>query len=274
MDKVDIRKVFKEKSPAIARMLPGFIYSYLERIIHQDYINWFLEKYGHLYGQDFAEAAIKEFQVKVILRGEENLPEKGRFIFAGNHPLGGFDGLMLFYYVSKKYPKAIFLVNDILMNIRNLEEIFIPINKHGSQSRESFIRVEEMYKSDVQILTYPSGFVSRRIRGVIQDLEWQKNFVVKSIQHQRDIIPVHTSGRNTSFFYNLGNFRKFLGIKWNLEMLYLVDETYRHRNKTITITFGKPVPYTTFDKSRTNKEWAAYIRSIVYSLPSEDQGVS
>ena len=270
MEKVDVRKVFREKSPGIARMLPGFIYKYLERIVHQDYINWFLSKYGHLYGLDFAEAVLKEFNVTVELRGEENLPETGRFIFASNHPLGGFDGLMLIYYISKRYPKAIFLVNDILMNIRNLEDLFIPINKHGAQSRESFILIEEMYRSDVQVLTCPSGFVSRRIDGIIQDLEWQKNFIVKAIQYQRDIIPVHISGRNTNFFYNLANIRKFLGIRWNLEMLYLVDETYRHRNKTLRITFGKPLPYTIFDKSRTSKEWASYVRGLVYSLPVDE----
>jgi 1-acyl-sn-glycerol-3-phosphate acyltransferase len=274
MEKVDIRKVFRDKSPAIARWLPGFIFRYLERIVHQDYINWFLEKYGHLYGIDFVNAVITEFQVNVELRGEENLPETGRFIFAGNHPLGGFDGLMLIHYVSKKYSKAIFLVNDILMNIRNMEELFVPVNKHGSQSRENFMRIEEMCLSDVQILTFPSGFVSRRIGGKIQDLEWQKNFIVKAVQHRRDVIPVHTSGRNTSFFYNLANIRKFLGIRWNLEMLYLVDETYRHRNQTLTITFGKPLPYTTFDKSLTYKEWAHHVRGLVYSLPSGNSGTS
>ena len=274
MEKVDVRKVFREKSPRIARFIPGFIYRYLEKIVHQDYINWFLEKYGDRRGLGFAEAAITEFNVDVKLKGEENLPAEGRFIFASNHPLGGFDGLMLIYYVSKRYPKAIFLVNDILMNIRNLEDLFVPINKHGSQSRENFMQVEKMYRSDVQVLTFPSGYVSRRIGGVIQDLEWKKSFIAKAIQHQRYVVPVHISGRNTDFFYNLANIRKFFRIKWNLEMLYLVDETYRHRNKTIHITFGKPVSYTTFDKSRTLMEWANHIRELAYSLPSDSMDAS
>ncbi len=274
MERVDVRKVFREKNPSMARLIPGFIYRYLEKIIHQDYVNWFIEEYGDLYGLDWAHAAIREFKINLNIKGEDNLPADGRFIFASNHPLGGFDGLLLISTVRKHYPRAVFLVNDILMNLRNMEELFIPINKHGDQSRESVRLIEEMYQSDHQILTFPSGYVSRRIKGVIQDLEWQKSFIAKAIQHQRDIIPVHISGRNTNFFYHLGSIRKFLRIKANLEMFYLVDETIKHRNKTIEITFGKPLVYPHFDKSRTHKQWAAFIREMVYSLPLKQQNAT
>ena len=271
MEEVDVRKVFREKNPRMARLIPGFVFRYLEKIVHQDFINWFIREYNHLYGLDWVNAGIREFNVSLRVKGEENLPQKGRFIFASNHPLGGFDGLLLITTVSRFYTGAIFLVNDILMNLRNLEEVFVPINKHGSQSRESVLIIEEMYRSDRQILTFPSGYVSRRIKGVIQDLEWQKSFIAKAIQHKRDIIPVHVSGRNSNFFYRLGSVRKSLGIKANLEMFYLVDETMKHKDKTIEITFGKPVPYSFFDKSRTHKEWAAYMREMVYSLPLEKE---
>ena len=271
METVDVRKVFREKNPGMARLIPGFVFRYLEKIVHQDYVNWFLKEYENEYGMDWGHAAIREFNVNLIVKGEDNLPPVGRFIFASNHPLGGFDGLLLITTVGRHYSRAIFLVNDILMNLRNLEELFVPVNKHGGQSRDSVRMIEEMYQSDRQILTFPSGYVSRRIRGVIQDLEWQKSFIAKAVQHQRDIIPVHISGRNTNFFYRLGSIRKFLGIRANLEMFYLVDETLKHRSKTIEINFGKPVPYSFFDKSRTHKQWAAYMREMVYSLPLKQQ---
>lgn len=266
MEKVDIRAVFRDKNPRMARLIPGFIYRYLEKIVHQDYINWFLGKYGNLTGLDFAEAAIREFNVSLTISGKENLPESGRFIFASNHPLGGFDGLLLIRTVREYYPRAVFLVNDILMNIRNLGELFVPINKHGGQSRDSVRLIEEMYASDTQILTFPSGYVSRRFGGRVQDLEWQKSFIAKAIRHQRDIIPVHISGRNSKFFYGLGSVRKFLGIRANLEMFYLVNETFKHKDKSIRISFGKPVPHTSLDSSKTHKEWADQIRSMAYSL--------
>lgn len=271
IEKIDIRKVFHEKNPGIARILPGFIYRYLERILHQEWFNGFLERHGHKEGLEFIESAFQEFNVKMVVRGEENLPDAGKFLFVANHPLGGFDGIMLIYLLRKHYPKVIVLVNDILMNIRILEEFFIPVNKFGGQARDNVRLIDQTYRSEAQILTFPSGFVSRRIKRVVQDLEWQKSFIVKAVQHQRDVIPIHVSGRNTMRFYRIANIRKFFRINWNLEIFFLPDESYRHRNKTFTFTIGKPVPYTTFDRTCKPREWAARVRDLVYRLPEEEE---
>lgn len=267
IQKINIRKVFRDKNPTMARLLPGFVYRYLERILHQDFLNGFLDRHGHKDGVGFLEATFQEFNVKMTVAGEENFPDKGRFIFVSNHPLGGFDGNMLIYLLRKHYPKVIVLVNDILMNMKNLEEFFVPVNKHGGQARENVRLIEETYRSESQVITFPSGMVSRKIKGVIQDLEWQKNFVVKAVQYQRDVIPVHISGRNTNRFYRIANIRKFFGIKWNLEMFFLPDESYRHRNRHFTFTIGEPIPYSTFDRSMKPIEWAAKVRELVYRLP-------
>jgi putative hemolysin len=268
--RINIRKVFREKNPTMAKMVPGFIYRYIERIVHQDFVNSFLERQGHKKGVDFIHALIEEFNVKLNIRGGENIPDTGRFIFASNHPLGGFDGIILIEIVSRKYPEIKFLANDILLNMEPLADYLVAINKHGGQSRELIKELDKIYQSDIQVLTFPSGFVSRKIKGVVQDLPWQKSFIGKAIQYKRDIIPVHFSGRNTNFFYNLANLRKFLRIKWNIEMFYLVNESYKHRNKIITITIGKPIPYQQFDNSKTSHEWASEIRSLVYSLPADN----
>jgi len=273
IQKFDIKKVFYEKSPRVARLMPGFIYAYLKRILHQDFVNDYLERHGDKMGIDFMEAAYEEFNVNMKIQGENNLPESGRFLFVANHPLGGFDGNMLIYIIRKHYPRVVFLVNDILMNLKNMDEFFIPINKHGGQSRESVKQLDEAYRSDMQIISFPSGMVSRKLKGKIQDLAWQKNFIIKAKQYQRDVIPVHISGRNSNFFYRLANIRKILGIKWNLEMLYLIDETYNHQNKTFTFTIGKPIPYSDFDRRHTPIEWAAKVREVVYRLP-ENKDVS
>ena len=267
IQKFDIKTVFYEKSPRVAGLMPGFIYAYLKRILHQDFINDYLGRHGDKMGLDFMEAAYQEFNVDMKIQGEENLPESGRSLFVANHPLGGFDGNMLIYIIRKHYPRVVFLVNDILMNLKNMDEFFIPINKHGGQSRESVKQLDEAYRSGIQIISFPSGMVSRKLKGKIQDLVWQKNFIIKAKQYQRDVIPVHVSGRNSNFFYRLANIRKILGIKWNLEMLYLIDETYKHQNKTFTFTIGKPIPYSDFDSRHTPIDWAAMVREVVYSLP-------
>lgn len=263
---IDIKSVFSKKSPRFARFIPGFIFRYLKRIIHEEDVNSFLEKYGDRYNLDFIEAAIKDFNVTIRIEGAEILNQDGRFIFVANHPLGGFDGLVLMKILSEYYEGYKFLVNDILMNLVNIQDLFVPINKHGKQGVEAAKKIEEAYSSDNQILTFPAGLVSRKIKGQIVDLPWQKNFIMKAIKYKRDVIPVHISGRNTAFFYRLANLRKFFGIKANIEMLYLADETFKHRNKELVVKFGKPISWKTFDKSRRPLEWAKWVKEQVYAL--------
>jgi len=263
---IDLKKVFKDKNPRLAPYIPGFIYNYLNRVLHLKEINNFLALHGSKIGLAFTEEVIKEYNVTASLKGEENLPEKGKFIFVSNHPLGGFDGILLLTILGRRYDDVRSLSNDILMNFENLKPLFVPINKHGSMTQESLRILDEAMESEMQILTFPSGLVSRKIKGRIIDPPWKKSFISKAVQHKRDIIPIHVSGRCTDFFYGLSNFRKFLGIKANIEMFYLSDETHKQRNNHITITFGPLISYKTFDKSKKTEDWAILMQKYVYSL--------
>jgi len=190
----------------------------------------------------------------------------GRFIIASNHPLGGLDGMALMQAVGRVRKDLVFPVNDILMNVPGLQPLFIPINKHGKNTDNARI-IDETFASDKIVLYFPAGLVSRKQKGgVIRDLEWKKTFISKARRYHRDVVPVHISGKNSDFFYNLSNWRRRLGIKANLEMLYLVDEMVKQKDKPIRITFGRPIPWQTFDKSRTDSEWAAWVKERVYEM--------
>jgi len=266
---INIKEMFLEKNPKLAKKIPGFVYRYINRILHIDEINKLLADHGHELGIEFAGSMVKDFNVQETINGIENIPASGRFIFASNHPLGGFDALLILCNIDRLLGQPITLVNDVLMNLTPLKPIFIPLNKYGGHNKDVIRQLHEAYSSDKQILIFPCGFASRRKKGVIQDPEWKKHFIVKSIAYQRDVSPVHVSGRNSNFFYNLANFRTFCRIKWNLETFYLADETFRHKNQKFTITFGKPIPYSHFDKSKTNEQWAAEVRDLVYKLPNQ-----
>lgn len=264
---IDMKEVIASKSPGLAKMIPGFVYRYIKRIMHIDFINDLLKRYGHLRGIDFINQVVTEFNVKEHLHGLENIPESGRYIFASNHPLGGFDGMLLLKTVDERLGKPRFLSNDILMNIPQLKSLFVPVNKHGGHSREVAEILRDTYNSDAQILIFPSGLASRKIKGKVVDLEWKKHFITKSVQYKRDVIPVFVGGRNSDRFYRLASLRKFFRIKWNLEMFFLPDETMRHRNTDVHIYFGKPIPYASFDRSKTHREWATVVKEKVYQLP-------
>ncbi len=264
---IDIDKILREKTPKYYKYIPGFLISYLKKIIHQDEINPFLAESKDKFGVDFLEACMGFLDAEVIIKGEENLPKDGLCTFVSNHPLGGQDGVALGYVLGKHYKGRVkYLVNDLLMNLQGLAPLCIPINKTGKQSKDFPRMVEAGFGSDDHLIMFPAGLCSRRQNGVIRDLEWKKTFVVKSVQSQRDVVPIHFGGRNSDSFYNLANTCKALGIKFNIAMLYLVDEMFKNRSKTFTITIGKPIPWQTFDKSKTPAQWADYVKDIVYKL--------
>ncbi len=265
---IDVGKVIERKSPSLRKRLPGFIISYLRHIIHEDELNEFLRLYGHLEGVPFIAGAMEFMHTNIQVVGLENIPDSGKAIVASNHPLGGLDGLALMLTVAKRRPDIIFPVNDILMNVKNLEPLFIPINKHGSNT-ENIRIINDTFASDKIVCYFPAGLVSRKNKGIIKDLEWHPTFITKAKRFQRDIIPTHISGRNTNFFYNLAKIRKLLHIKTNIEMLYLVDEFHKQKDKTITITFGKPVSYKVFDHRHTKQEWASRMRDFIYLLEGD-----
>ena len=264
---LDVNEVIAAKSPLLHKLLPGFVIRYFEKLVRQKELNYYLITYGHLIGVDFIEAVLKDMNTKLELRGLENIPEKGKCLIASNHPLGGLDGLALMLAVSRVRKDILFPVNDILLNIKTLEVLFIPINKLGSNAQNIQI-LNDTFASEKLICYFPFGLVSRKKNGKIMDLEWKTTFLTKARKFERDIIPTHISGRNTNFFYNLANIRKKLGIKANLEMMFLPDELVKQSDQTLTITFGKPVPYQFFDKRHSVAEWAELMRQYVYLIGS------
>jgi len=269
---IDVEALFASKNPRLLKFTPGFVIRYLKRITHQDAINGYIYRHRDKTGLPFVEAILKEFGVRTevvskvplssLIRNDE------RYIVAANHPLGGLDGMALIDVVGRVRPDIVFPVNDLLMNVPGLRPLFIPINKHGRNTENARI-IEETFASGRTILYFPAGLCSRKQKdGSICDLEWKRTFITRSRRYRRDIIPVYISGRNSNWFYNLANWRKRVGIKANIEMLYLVDEMIRQKDQTIRIIFGEVIPFTTFDKSRSEDEWAAWVKNVVYGMKS------
>ncbi len=263
---LDLDSVVAAKFPD--KKIPRWIMSWLKRFIHQDFINAYLAK-GYD-GVEFCAHTAEYLDVKVDVEGLENLedlPQDALATFASNHPLGGIDGLTLAGIIGRKYDNRIrILVNDFLMHVKPLASLCIPINKTGAQSRDLPAKVKEIYNSDCQVLVFPAGLCSRKIDGKIQDIPWSKNFVKMSVQTGRWIVPVHFIGKNSKRFYNVASLCKKLKLKFNFAMLFLPDEMYRAQHGTFKVIFGKPLPPSTFDGSKTAAEWAQWLREHVYQL--------
>ena len=266
--KVDVKKVIASKSPGLAKVGP--LVRYLRRTVHEDEINRILEKYEELPTVEFIRGALKEMGITYELIGIEKLDPEGRYIFASNHPFGGLDGLMLAEKVSAYFGDVKVVVNDLLMNLDPLKDIFIPVNKHGRQSAEYSKLYNDAFASDVPVITFPAGLVSRRKKGVVSDLEWKPNFVKQAIATQRDVVPVFFDGRLSNFFYRLANFRTGLGIKGNIEMLYLPDEMFKQGGSHFYIVIGDPIPWKELDDGQPPRQHARRIRELAYKLKKTD----
>ena len=267
---LDVDQILQSKAGNKAKYIPRFVVNYLKKILHQDELNIYLQTTVGKVGVPFLKDSVEFLDMTLKVNGLENLSEKNEkkwYTFVSNHPLGGQDGVALGYILGTRYEGKIkYLVNDLLMNLKELAPLFIPINKTGSQSKDFPRMVEAAFASDNHILMFPAGLCSRRQNGIIKDLPWKKTFITKSVEHQRDVVPIHFEGRNSNFFYNLATICKLFGLKFNLAMVYLVDEMFKNKHKTFNISIGKPIPWQTFDKSRTPAQWAEYVKEIVYEL--------
>ena len=267
---VDIEKVLRDKMGSKSRWVPSPVVKWLKNLIHEDWLNQFLWDNRDVKGTPWLEACVKYVDMHVEVKGLENLPPKddGRlYTFVSNHPLGGIDGVTLGSILGRQYDDGFrYLVNDLLMNLPGLAPLCIPINKTGSQSRNFPAMVEAGFKSDNHILMFPAGLCSRKKGGEIHDLPWKKTFITKSVQTQRDVVPIHFGGQNSEKFYRIANIGDRLKLKFTIATLWLVDEMYKNRGKTFPVTIGKPIPWQTFDKSKTPAEWAQYVQDVVYKL--------
>lgn len=267
---INLDEVLKGKMGKKARYVPRFLVSYLKRIIHQDDINAFLWRHRDLVGTPWLEQCMHHLDMSLEVVGRENLPAKddGKlYTFVSNHPLGGIDGIAIGSVIGRQYDDRFrYLVNDLLMNLPGLAPLCIPINKTGGQSRNFPAMVEAGFKSDNHILMFPAGLCSRRTNGVIRDLTWKKTFITKSVETHRDVVPIRFSGENSNFFYRLANFSDKYIKKVNIAMLYLPDEMYKNAHRTFRVTIGKPIPWETFDKTKTPMEWAKFVKEKVYEL--------
>lgn len=263
---IDIRRLIASKNPRLLKWLPGFLVRYLERILHQDDINQFLTDHPTEKNQDFCAAVIRYFNITIEIQGIENIPKEGGVTLAINHPLGGMDAIALVHALRDHRTDLKFIVNDLLLNLEGLKEMFVGVNKHGKNNEGVHRSIDDLFASDQAVCIFPAGLVSRKVDGKVRDLEWKKTFVMLSKRNDRTIVPIYIDGKLSNFFYRLSNFRKKLGIKANIEMLYLADELFKQRNVTMKFVIGKPILPAELDDSKSYRAWAKDIRERVYSL--------
>ena len=265
---IDVEAVVRNKVPKYYPKVPKWVFRFVAWLICQKEMNHVITTLKDDYGADFADKMAKMLNVTYDVRGMENIPETGRFVFVSNHPLGAFDGISYIKIFGSKYPKFKVIVNDMLMYIHNLRPVFLPVNTLGAQKRGDMKAIDEAYNDpEMQLLSFPAGFCSRWMQRKIQDVPWKKSVITQAVESQRDIIPLYFDGRNSISFYAVEWLRRVCGMKFNIGLILLPWQMMKTaRNKHFTITVGMPISWQTFDKSKTPTEWAQWLREQSYAL--------
>lgn len=272
MKYIDLESSIKNGQSAFLKKIPRFVVKILIRLIRQEEINELINRNSDYYGIDFLRKVFDEFQIDLKVEGIENLPANGKCFFVANHPFGLLEGLSLGTVLGGHYGTLKAIGNDLYSLIPNLAPVVAVVNVFGKSPRDYILALDEVYRSDAPVIYFPSGEVSRVYHWKIQDCEWQKSFITKAVNCQRDVVPIYFYGRNSLLFYAVGLKRKLLGLKMNLELALLPNELFRMKNKTIRLRIGKPISWQTFDKTRSQHEWAQWVREQVYQLPASKAG--
>ncbi len=270
---IDIDKILQEKAAKVYKWLPCFVINWLKKTLHENDINACMFHLKDDEGLTYNRKILDYMGAKVEAVNPHFIPKTGSIVIAANHPLGGLDGMALIKTVGDVRTDVRFFVNDVLKNLKNYGDIFVAVNKLGSSSAKSLRVMEEVFRTECALLFFPAGLVSRKQEGLVRDLKWKKSFVTQAIDHKRMIQPVFMEGQNSKFFYNFAMWRKRLGIKPNIEMMYLPDEMFRAKKGTIRVHFSKPFDSAILDDSKSHQAWADLIYKYIYS-PEFMKGIS
>ena len=266
---IDVEQLIASKNPRALKRTPRFVIRYLKHILHQEEINTFLEDHRHLKNQDWCEAVVAYFDITIRVKHLERIPKEGKIVLAMNHPLGGMDAMILVSALKEQRTDLKFIVNDLLLNLENMRDMFVGVDKIGKNKSSVREQIKTLFMSDEAVCIFPAGLVSRKQKGEVKDLTWKKTFVTYAKEFDRTIIPIYIDGRLSRFFYGLSRIRKKLGIKTNIEMLYLANELFKQRNRHFEFIVGEPIPVSSLDPAVDDREMAQRIKEKVYDLRKE-----
>jgi putative hemolysin len=266
---IDLSKIVKEQYPKLYKKLPRFVLWLIKGVIRQKRLNQIINKYIEYDGVAFTDRMLEELHLTLEIEGKENLPENSRCIFVANHHFGILDGMILGNIVGHKYGRFMGISNDAFNLIPQLKSSVTSVNVYGKSAKNQILELDKLYKSDLPINHFPSGEVSRKYKGKVEDREWQKSFITKAISEKRDIVPIFFHGQNSRLFYAIHSIRKFLGLKANIELILLPSEILKKNKQKIKVTIGKPIKWAYLDNGTPHQLVAEKLRQYVYNLKTE-----
>ncbi|HVO74707.1 MAG TPA: lysophospholipid acyltransferase family protein [Ignavibacteriaceae bacterium] len=250
MNRISVREIISAGNPGFLHGFPFFfkelLFLFIEKIIHQDEINKFISQNSDKMNFELIDELFEylDFSFQVSSKDRDKIPSEGKLICVSNHPFGGLDGLILLKMFSEIRHDVKIVVNNILLHIENLRQLFIPFDIMNRKiSKESIVEIGKYLSSGNAVIFFPAGEVSRFSFKGIKDSKWNKGAVYFAEKYNAPVLPVYISGKNSLFFYLASKINK------NLSIFLLPHELFNKSSKIATVKIGDYIPSSSFSSS-------------------------
>lgn len=248
MQTINILQILDNQINSIFNKLPvsikKIVISFLSWLIKLNKVNSFISSNSNKNGIDLIDELFESLDISYSVSAKDKLkiPSEGRLFIVANHPLGGIDGLILLKMISEVRSDVKIIVNDLLMNVKNLEKYFLPFDLFSKKpQRENIIAIQNSLNNNESIIIFPAGEVSRFGISGIKDGAWKKSIVQLSRKYKTPVLPVFVHGRNSLFFYFISLINK------NFSMFILPSELFNKKGKVFRISIDHHIPSEAFE---------------------------
>lgn len=243
MKHIDAKELIENSSNKWANKLPNFskqlLYKTINKVINADEINHFIAANTDKQNYEFIDELFEylNFSYNVSNLDKLNIPSEGRVICVANHPLGALDGLAILRSISEVRRDVLIVANDLLLNLDNLSDLFLPYNVFSMQAQKDNIkRIDKAIQDDKAVVFFPAAVVSRLTPKGVRDGKWSKGALKFALKHKAPILPIFVQAKNSINFYATSMINK------KLAMMLLPNEMFNKRNTSIALKFGNLIP--------------------------------
>jgi putative hemolysin len=214
---------------------------------------------------EFAEAIIKNLNIKLKVNFLSEIPKEGPVVFISNHPFGAIDGIILAAVLGKARPDLKIMVTRALGVIEPLDDLFLYVDNWTTGNAKNITALKNTIKwlrAENSLCIFPAGEVSHfdfKERQVI-DPKWNNHFTQIIKRSNATVVPIFFEGNNSLMF-------QFAGIIHPaLRTVMLPREFMKKRSKTIKMIIGHPILHEKLELFERKQELSEFLRIKTYQL--------
>lgn len=269
---IKIDKLLKEENSRIIRWIPGLFKNiyirFIKWVFNVDKLNTMLETYHDKRGFELIDELFEDYNLSFIMSAKDKvkIPTEGRLVIVANTSIGALDGLALLKAIHDVRRDVKLVVNDVLLNIENLKNLFLPYDVFSHKSyRNNHDDIINALEKDEAVIFFPE--VQRiPIFPFFKRTKWL-NFPFKIAKETKSsILPIYIQSKSSLIFQSVSVLHK------KLSAFLLPNEIYRKKEKEITLRIGNQIPFDVLLSEKTGS-FTERLKEHVYRIGQNKKGL-